>query len=91
MPSKKKTKKVAPAIKMNTNPLTRKRRNRSRSRSKSRSRSRSKSPLRSKNKLTKKAMEKVNMNYNPVRDCGSIGGAKKKTRKSCGCNKSWFF
>ena len=36
-------------------------------------------------------MEKVNMKYNPVRDCGSIGGAKKKTVKSCGCNKSWFF
>ena len=85
MPSKKKTKKVAPAIKMNNNPLTRKRRNRSRSRS------RSKSPSKSKNKSTNKAMQKVKMNYNPVRDCGSIGGAKKKTRKSCGCNKSWFF
>ena len=89
MPSKKKSKKVAPDIKMNNNPLTRKRRNRSRSRSKSRS------PSKSKNKLTKKAMQKVKMNYNPVRDCGSIGGGKKKTRKqkkkSCGCNKSWFF
>ena len=87
MPSKK-SKKIAPDIKMNSNPLTRRRRNRSKSRSPSKNR-----------KKTKEAMQKVKMLYNPVRDCGSIGGGKKKTRKktrkqkkkSCGCNKSWFF
>ena len=81
MAGKKTRKKVAPAIEMKSNPLTR-RRGRSRSRSRSRSN-------------TKKTVQKVKMHYNPVRDCGSIGGGKKrrksKRRKTCGCNKSWFF
>ena len=44
---------------------------------------------------TKKTVQKVKMHNNPVRDCGSIGGGKKRRKskrgKSCGCNKSWFF
>ena len=90
MPSKKNTTKIVPDIEMKSNPLTRKRRNRLTTR------------LSSKNVGKKNAIKKVKMLYNPVRDCGSIGGGKKKTRKytkkytrekrkSCGCNKSWFF
>lgn len=79
MPSK--TKKVVPAIKMIKNPLTRKRkRNRLLTR-KSGSRSSSTS-----------CSHGVKMYDNPVRDCGSIGGGKKKRKKkSCNCSTSWFF
>ena len=87
-----KTKKVAAAIKMINNPLTRRRlrkKPKARPSRNSTTRSTSRSP-------TRKAVRNVIMRSNPLRDCGSIGGAKKKTRrkarkrKSCGCSKSWF-
>ena len=85
MAGKKTRKKVAPAIEMKSNPLTRRKKI-----------SRSRSPSRPN---TKKTLQKVKMVYNPVRDCGSIGGTKKKKKKqkkkqkkkSCDCNKLWFF
>jgi hypothetical protein len=72
MAGKKTRKKVAPAIEMKSNPLTRRKKS-SRSRSLSR----------------QNTVQKVKMHYNPVRDCGSIGGGKK--RKKSKRRKSWFF
>jgi|TARA_Y100001935_G_C17276474_1_gene494960 hypothetical protein len=91
MPGKKKTK-VVPKInpvKMQSNPL-------SRINIKTKSKSNS-------NTKTKNLYKNVKMRYNPVRDCGSIGGTKKtikkktrkkktrkKKKKDCGCSKMWF-
>lgn len=75
MANKKTRKKVAPAIEMKSNPLTRRKK-----------RSKSRSPSRPN---TKKTQQKVKMHYNPVRDCGSIGGGKKRRKSKR--RKSWFF
>ena len=75
MACKKSRKKIAPTIEMKSNPLTRRKR-----------RTRSQSPSRPN---TKKTLQKVKMHYNPVRDCGSIGGGKKRRKSKR--RKSWFF
>ena len=75
MAGKKSRKKIAPTIEMKSNPLTRRKR-----------RTRSQSPSRPN---TKKTLQKVKMHYNPVRDCGSIGGGKKRRKSKR--RKSWFF
>lgn len=94
----KKKSKVVPKlkpVKMQNNPLTRRK-------SKSNSNKKTKSKSNNTNE-TKKICKNIKMSYNPVRDCGSIGGAKKKrtqkykkqknrknNKKSCGCSNMWF-
>jgi len=96
----KKKSKVVPKlkpVKMQNNPLTRRK---SKTNSKTNSNKKTESKSNSTND-TKKLCKNIKMSYNPVRDCGSIGGAKKnRTRKnrkqknrknnSCGCSNMWF-
>ena len=78
---RRKTRRVMPDVNMKSNPIVK---------SKSKSNSNKKKTKRKKSKrLTSKCKKYgVKLTYNPVRDCGSIGGRKYRGGGSgCGCRK----